>query len=173
MAPLHGPGEGLEPDVVGSPVPAEGDELDLPLHLAFALEGVVGGFHPGEGGAGALKGGVDVAVLVGGVRIEEGAHLQAAGGIAHHGAVLLPEGPEDAPDGNPRAAAGAETVAPYEALLLLQRFLKMIGAVDGFHVPLPPLSQMGVDRAQFSPGGDGLEACKHGVEVGRCNVPPA
>ncbi len=115
MAPLHGPGEGLEPDVVGSPSPPKVMNLTSPLHLAFALEGVVGGLHPGRGWRRPLKGGVDIAVLVGGVGVEEGTDLQAAGGVAHHGAVLLPEGPEDAPDGDPRAAAGAEAVAPHES----------------------------------------------------------
>ena len=90
--------------------------LTSPLHLAFALEGRCRRPPPRRGGgAGALKGGVDIAVLVGGVGVEEGTDLQAAGGVAHHGAVLLPEGPEDAPDGDPRAAAGAEAVAPHES----------------------------------------------------------
>ena len=67
MPALHGAGQGLKADVVGAAIPAEGDELDLPLDLPLPLQGVISRLHPGQGGAGALKGRMDVAVLIGGV----------------------------------------------------------------------------------------------------------
>ena len=142
MAPLHGPGQGLKADVVGAAIPAEGDELDLPLNLPLPLQGIIGRLHPGQGGAGALKGRMDVAVLIGGVGIEEGADLQAAGGVAHHRPVLLPQGPQNAPDRNARPAAGAEAVSPHKAFFFLQGLFEMIGSLCVFHGRLPPLSQM-------------------------------
>ena len=85
---------------------------------------------------------MDVAVLIGGVGIEEGADLQAAGGVAHHRPVLLPQGPQNAPDRNARPAAGAEAVSPHKAFFFLQGLFEMIGSLCVFHGRLPPLSQM-------------------------------
>ena len=37
VAPLHGPGQGLEADVISAAIPAEGDEFVVVLHLAPAF----------------------------------------------------------------------------------------------------------------------------------------
>lgn len=171
MAALHGPGERLEADVIGAAVAAEGDELDLALDRSLALEGVVGRLHAGHGGAGALKGGVDVTVLIGRVGVEEGADFQAAGGVADHGTVLFLQGPQHAPDGDACAAPGAETVAAHETLFFLQRFFEMIGSF--FHDCLPPLAQVGVDRAKLPAVGDVRQAGVDIFEVFRRDVTAA
>ena len=96
VAPLHGPGQGLEADVVGAAVAADGEEFEVVPDLAPLLEGLVGRLHAPAGGGGVLEGGVDVAVLPGGVGVEEGGDLQAVflaagkAGVSHK-SIFLPQ----------------------------------------------------------------------------------
>ena len=69
-------------------------------------------------------------------------HLDVYKRQAHHRPVLLPQGPQNAPDRNARPAAGAEAVSPHKAFFFLQGLFEMIGSLCVFHGRLPPLSQM-------------------------------
>ena len=134
MAPLHGPGQGLKADVIGAAVAADGQEFIGAVDLSLTLEDVVGRLHAAAGGRGVFKGGVDVAVLPGGVGIQEGGHLQTAGGVADDRLVSLVQGPGHGPADDARAAAGAQTVAAHKALGLGQLCFEIVS-----HIRTPPV----------------------------------
>ncbi len=132
VAAVHRSGERLEADVVGAPVPAEGDELDVLVDEALLLQGAKSGLHAAQRGGGVLEGGVDEAALPGGVRIDGRAHLQTAGGGTDHHRVTGAH--EHLTHHCGRPAAGAHAMSPGQAAALgdqLQppqaRLLEMVG----------------------------------------------
>ena len=130
MASLHGAGQGLQSDVVGAAVAAEGDELVGVVDFTLALQYAVSGFHAAAGSCGIFKGGVDVAVLPSGIRIHERRNFQTSCSVGDHGFVFGVQGAEHGAHGNAAAAAGTQTVAGGEALRLTQFLFEIIRHED-------------------------------------------
>ena len=118
VAPFQGAGEGLEADVIGAAVAADGQDFEVVLDFALPFQHLIGALHPGRHCRGVLEGGVDIAVHPGGVGVLEGGDLQAGGGVADDGLVLRVQGTHHGPAGDARAAAGAQPVPGLKALRL-------------------------------------------------------
>jgi hypothetical protein len=98
VSALQHPRQGLEADVEGPAVAAEGD------HLGVAPLGLEGRLHPRRNGAGILEQGVQPGHTPGGLRPGGGEDLQAAGGVGHHH--IRTGGLQDQARGERRPAAG-------------------------------------------------------------------
>ncbi len=135
MAALHGAGQRLEADVIGTAVAADGQDLEVVLDLALLLHDLVGALHTGGHSGGVLESGVDVAVIPCGEGVLEGGDLQAGGGVADDCLVSGLHGAHHGAAGDARAAAGAETVTGLETLGLAHLFFQIVS-----HITAHPLS---------------------------------
>ncbi len=119
VAALHRAGEGLEADVVGAAVAAEGDELDVLLgDLSLADQAPVGSFDAADGRGGVLEGVVDPGHAPGGVGIDGRRHLQAAGGVGDDHRIVNRRQHLPHDDRSPRTADVPAPVAPAASLTL-------------------------------------------------------
>ena len=139
MVALHRPGEGLETDVVGAAVAAEGDKFVRVGDLPFFLQHTVGRLHAAQGRPGVFKGVMDVAVLPGCVRVHESRNLHTARGIPDHCPVALVESAQDIPGRDRAAAACTHPVSGSQTL----RFAHCLFKIKG-HDLIPVLSTLSV-----------------------------
>ena len=118
MSAFHRTGQGLETDIIGTAVTAEGDELEVILHLALFLEDIVSSFYTAAGSGSIFKCTMDVAVCICGIRIQEGRNLQTAGCIGDNSLILRLQCTQYTANRNTGAAAGTQTVTADKTLFL-------------------------------------------------------
>ena len=122
VSALHGAGQRLKTNVIGSAVPAEGDELEILFFRKSSslAECPVSCLHAAQGRSRIFKGIVNVAVLPGGVRVHIGGDFQAARGVADDGPVFRMKGAQHGAHTDGSSAAGAHAVAGSQTLRPLQ-----------------------------------------------------
>ena len=125
MPALHGSGQGLDTDIVGTAVTAEGDELVGVIDAPALLQRIVCGLNAGQGCPGACKCIVDITVLIRGIGIHERGYFQASGCISDHCMILRLQCTKDGADGDTGTAAGTETMTGSQTFRLIHNLFEI------------------------------------------------